>query len=177
MFGTDDIGRLTGVHTVDAEGHSVGTLGELFLDDEGRPRWAAVRTGLFGRRESFIPLDDADIHEGVLRIPYPKGMVKDAPHHDPHHDLDRALTEEEEAELHRYYDTTPVGSPLRRHVPTEEVGDGGELREERPHYAEPQLPAERGHFEAEGVLLHPDEEDQIRRNQLDFDGEAGHDRV
>ncbi|WP_210506073.1 PRC-barrel domain-containing protein [Naasia sp. SYSU D00057] len=175
MIGRSDIDRLRGADVVDTDGHAVGRVGETFLGDDGQPHWVTVRTGLFGRRESFVPLEEAQLDGDVLRIPYSKAQVKDAPHFDP----ESALTEEEEVDLHHYYDRSPGASRLTRHDSggEERRGDVEELPEERPRVATSEPPRERGHFEAEGTLLHPDEDDQIRRNQVDFDGETGRDRV
>jgi uncharacterized protein (TIGR02271 family) len=91
----------------------LGTVGEVFLDDEtGRPEWATVRTGLFGTKESFVPLAAAEISGRDLRVPYAKDKVKGA----PHIDSDGHLSPADEDELYRYYglgsDTTGfAGAP------------------------------------------------------------------
>ena len=78
----------------------LGTVGEVYLDDEtGRPEWATVRTGMFGTKESFVPLADADLSGTDLRLPYDKDKVK----HAPQIDTDGHLSPTEEAELYRYY--------------------------------------------------------------------------
>jgi uncharacterized protein (TIGR02271 family) len=78
----------------------IGTIGEVYLDDEtGRPEWATVRTGMFGTKESFVPLADADLSGGDLRLPYDKDKVT----HAPQIDTDGHLSPTEEAELYRYY--------------------------------------------------------------------------
>ncbi len=78
----------------------IGTVGEVYLDDEtGRPEWATVRTGLFGTKESFVPLADADLSGSDLRLPYDTDKIK----HAPKIDTDGHLSPEEEAELYRYY--------------------------------------------------------------------------
>jgi uncharacterized protein (TIGR02271 family) len=78
----------------------LGTVGEVYLDDEtGRPEWATVRTGLFGTKESFVPLADADLSGSDLRLPYDTDKIK----HAPKIDTDGHLSPEEEAELYRYY--------------------------------------------------------------------------
>ncbi|MCW2579606.1 MAG: uncharacterized protein JWR82_1207 [Blastococcus sp.] len=78
----------------------LGTVGEVYLDDEtGRPEWATVRTGMFGTKEAFVPLADADISGDDLRVPYDKDKVKNAPHIDSQGHLSPA----EEEELYRYY--------------------------------------------------------------------------
>src|SRR5215218_8771607 len=78
----------------------LGTVGEVYLDDEtGRPEWATVRTGLFGTKESFVPLAEADLTGEDLRVPYDKDKVKNA----PHIGTDGHLSPAEESELYRYY--------------------------------------------------------------------------
>jgi uncharacterized protein (TIGR02271 family) len=78
----------------------LGTVGEVYLDDEtGRPEWATVRTGLFGTKESFVPLAEANLSGSDLRLPYDTDKVK----HAPKIDTDGHLSPSEEAELYRYY--------------------------------------------------------------------------
>ena len=78
----------------------LGTVGEVYLDDEtGRPEWATVRTGLFGTKESFVPLAEADLSGSDLRLPYDTDKIK----HAPKIDTDGHLSPSEEAELYRYY--------------------------------------------------------------------------
>ena len=85
----------------DADGEKIGSLGDVFLDSEtDLPAWAGVRTGLFGRRESYVPLDEvAEDEDGDLRVPFRGEVVKDAPQIDP----EIALTPEEEQALYRHY--------------------------------------------------------------------------
>jgi uncharacterized protein (TIGR02271 family) len=78
----------------------LGTVSEVYLDDEtGRPEWVTVRTGMFGTKETFVPLAQADITGEDLRVPYDKETVKNAPHIDSEGHLSPA----EETELYRYY--------------------------------------------------------------------------
>ena len=78
----------------------IGTVGEVYLDDEtGRPEWATVRTGLFGTKETFVPLAEADLSGSDLRLPYDTDKIK----HAPKIDTDGHLSPTEEAELYRYY--------------------------------------------------------------------------
>jgi uncharacterized protein (TIGR02271 family) len=98
----------------------LGTVGEVYLDDEtGRPEWATVRTGMFGTKESFVPLAEADLSGSDLRLPYDKDKIKNA----PQIDTDGHLSPDEEANLYRYYgigsgtgytDTTTTGQTTDR---------------------------------------------------------------
>ncbi|MGY1814997.1 DUF2382 domain-containing protein [Blastococcus sp. SYSU D00820] len=99
MITEQSISSLIGSTAVGPEG-KIGTVGEVYLDDStGRPEWATVRTGLFGTKEAFVPLADADLAGGELRVPYDKKMVAGA----PHHDVEGHLSPSEEADLYRYY--------------------------------------------------------------------------
>ncbi|WP_210481152.1 DUF2382 domain-containing protein [Naasia sp. SYSU D00948] len=100
MIGTDQIDRLNGATVVDADGDKIGTVGQVFVDaNDGHPSWVTVRTGLFGAKETFVPLDEATSEGDTLRVHYDKATVKDA----PRIDTDSALSPEEEDELYRYY--------------------------------------------------------------------------
>jgi hypothetical protein len=88
-----------GRKVVDRDGDKIGTFEELYLDESDRPAWAAVATGLFGMRQTFVPLSEAREEGDVLQVPFAKEMVKDAPNVDP----DTQLDPEEEALLYRHY--------------------------------------------------------------------------
>ncbi|MGY1804115.1 DUF2382 domain-containing protein [Blastococcus sp. SYSU D00922] len=105
MITEQQISTVIGSTAHGADG-KLGTVGEVYLDDEtGRPEWATVRTGLFGTKESFVPLADADLSGSDLRLPYDKDKVS----HAPKVDTDGHLSPTEEAELYRYYG---IGSGL-----------------------------------------------------------------
>lgn len=95
------------------DGEQIGKVGQVFTDDRtGRPDWVTVRTGWFGTRESFVPLDHAVLNGEQVRVPYDKDMVKGA----PHYEVGDSLTEKEEDDLHRYYgmaETAPVTGAQR----------------------------------------------------------------
>ena len=77
-----------GREVVDADGNKIGTLDEVYLDTGSeRPEWATVTTGLFGTKQSFVPLADADPKGGKVVVPYSKDQVKDAPSIDPDGEL------------------------------------------------------------------------------------------
>ncbi|HMC70627.1 MAG TPA: PRC and DUF2382 domain-containing protein [Mycobacteriales bacterium] len=108
MITEQDITTLIGNTAVDNDGDKLGKIGQVYLDDEtGRPEWATVNTGLFGTHESFVPLSDATVSDGTLRVPYEKAKVKDAPRVDAEQGH---LSPEEEAELYRYYGLSYAGA-------------------------------------------------------------------
>ncbi|QKW53870.1 PRC and DUF2382 domain-containing protein [Streptomyces buecherae] len=92
--------ELSGMHVVDPDGQKVGSVQQVYSDDiTGVPEWITVRTGLFGMKETFVPLAGAQHSGGDLRVPYSKEEIKDAPR------IDAAghLSPEEETELYRHY--------------------------------------------------------------------------
>src|SRR4051812_2900417 len=100
MIGTDTLDRVIGHDVYDETGSKIGSASEVYLDDEtGQPEWLTVRTGLFGTKESFVPIRDADLTNDGLRVPVTKDRVKDA----PKIDTDGHLSPQEEQELYRYY--------------------------------------------------------------------------
>jgi uncharacterized protein (TIGR02271 family) len=101
VISTDDITDIIGSNAVDNDGDKLGKIGQVYLDDEtGRPEWATVNTGLFGTHETFVPLSEASVSGGTLRVPYEKAKVKDAPRVAAEQGH---LSPDEEAELYRYY--------------------------------------------------------------------------
>ena len=100
MIGTDTISRVIGQDVYDEAGQKIGSASEVYLDDEtGQPEWVTVRTGLFGTKESFVPIRNADLTNDGVRVPVSKTQVKDA----PKIDTDGHLSPQEEQELYRYY--------------------------------------------------------------------------
>jgi uncharacterized protein (TIGR02271 family) len=101
MIGSETIDRMIGKDVYDASGDKIGSASEVYLDDEsGQPEWVTVRTGLFGTKESFVPIRNADLTDDGVRVPVSKDQVKDA----PKIDADGHLSPQEEQELYRYYD-------------------------------------------------------------------------
>ena len=65
-----------------------------------------MKTGLFGTNESFVPLDQAELTDDGIRVPYDKDRVKGA----PNIETDRELSEQEEDQLYSYYGLAALGS-------------------------------------------------------------------
>nr|WP_202511715.1 PRC and DUF2382 domain-containing protein [Streptomyces sp. SID3343] len=101
---------MIGRKVVDSEGSKIGTIGQVYLDDRtGEPEWITVKTGMFGGRESFVPLGPADMDGDDLRVPFDKELVKEA----PSLGTDEHLSPEEEARLYRHYSVTPSSGMTR----------------------------------------------------------------
>jgi uncharacterized protein (TIGR02271 family) len=96
----DDVLSRRGQDLYDSSNDKIGTIEEIYLDAEtNEPEWALVNTGLFGTKHTFVPLEQARDEGGTLQVPYEKSMIKDA----PKVDADGQLSQQEEAELYRYY--------------------------------------------------------------------------
>jgi len=120
MINISNVDSLIGADVIDTEDRKIGTVGQIYLDSAtDQPSWVTIKTGLFGTGESFAPLDRADWAGQVLRLPYEKGFVKDAPRIDADGSLDHA----DEDALYRYYGMGPgTGQGTAR---TETAGTAG----------------------------------------------------
>jgi len=117
-----------GATVIDRDGEKVGTLKELYLDQDDRPAWAAVETGLFGMRQSFVPLEGATAMDDQVQVPFTKDHVKDAPNIDP----ETQLTEDEEDRLHDHYGAgRDDAAPDDRDGPDARAEDRAEVAEDR----------------------------------------------
>ena len=162
----------------DADGDKIGSFGDVFLDREtDRPAWGGVRTGLFGRNESFVPLEVVEEDEqGDLRVTFEAQLVKDAPHVEP----DVALSAEEEAALYRHYGRTyaevkpSVGQPSPGHT-TDGVADDDDAMirsEEEVHVGEgPMRATERVRLRKVMVTEHRKEVVPVRKEVIQLETE------
>ncbi|RBY92165.1 photosystem reaction center subunit H [Blastococcus sp. TBT05-19] len=121
MIGTDTISRVIGQDVYDEAGEKIGSASEVYLDDEtGQPEWVTVRTGLFGTKESFVPIRNADLTNDGVRVPVTKARVKDA----PKIDTDGHLSPQEEQELYRYYGLGGTDTGMQTETTTGMAGTG-----------------------------------------------------
>ncbi|MDQ4488857.1 PRC and DUF2382 domain-containing protein [Sinomonas sp. ASV486] len=122
----DVLGRGSG-DVLGQDGEKIGAIGELYIDDQtDQPSWVTVKTGLFGMKESFVPLDGAMVRGEDLTVPYTKDQVKDAPRVDP----DGHLEPGEEDRLYDHYGRNggPAQGIVETSAPTK--GDTGEVFDE-----------------------------------------------
>jgi uncharacterized protein (TIGR02271 family) len=100
MSTAQELEQAIGKDLYDVEGNKVGTVANLYASDlSGMPEWATVRTGLFGTKESFVPLTGAHAEADGLHVETRKDLIKDAPRIDDQ----GHLSQEEAAELYRHY--------------------------------------------------------------------------
>jgi uncharacterized protein (TIGR02271 family) len=100
MITQNDLARLDDADVYGPDGEKIGSVGQIYLDTEtGDPEWVAVKTGLFGTKQTFVPLSRATLADDRITVAFDKATVKDAPRIDP----DGALSYGEENELYTYY--------------------------------------------------------------------------
>ncbi len=180
MISTESITRLStgGGDVLDSTGDKIGSIAQLYVDDRStQPSWVTVRTGLFGMRESFVPLDDAT-EDGInIRVPYTNDQVKDA----PNIDADEHLSPEEEQRLYRHYglsaggtgevagQTSPLAGQTERSVgQTDPLGGRpGQVTGEQAGYAADVEPrADEGLVRSEERLNVGTEQEEVGRARL-----------
>ena len=91
---------------IGSDGERIGKLDDLIFTSSGAPLFAAVSTGLFGRKTSLVPLADAGLTPDHVSVPYTKDQVKNAPQLDDPADMSGEI----EAASAEHY-----GLPARRH--------------------------------------------------------------
>jgi hypothetical protein len=81
VFEAVDIREWRGHDVVDAEGHKIGALEAVYVDTStDLPSFGTVTVGLPTRRRlAFVPIDQATVGPGYLKVSYGKKQVKDAP--------------------------------------------------------------------------------------------------
>lgn len=95
-----DYDALEGAGVWNDLGEALGTVDGLFVDDmSSTPTWVAVRSGLFGRHHSLVPLAQALWADGRLLVPYTSEELSAAPRRDP----DEPMGAEEEQVLFAHY--------------------------------------------------------------------------
>lgn len=90
-----------GAEVVDRDGDKIGKLDAVFADQtSGQPEWLAVKTGLFGAKSTFVPIEGVTAEGSDLKVPFEKAQVKDAPNVDVNQGV---LDSDEEARLYQHY--------------------------------------------------------------------------
>ncbi|WP_030572458.1 DUF2382 domain-containing protein [Streptomyces aureocirculatus] len=132
VFGTPE--ALTGLTAYDRTGDKIGSVQQVYLDDQtGRPEWVTVKTGLFGMKESFVPLAGAHREGENLKVACTKDVVKEA----PRVDADQHLDPSQERELYAHYGLAPTQATPR-------AGMGNGPTAQRPAAADPGLASAAG---------------------------------
>ncbi|WUD78145.1 PRC-barrel domain-containing protein [Streptomyces sp. NBC_00510] len=102
MIHSADIREWRDRDVIDPKGHKIGALEAIYVDTAtDEPAVATVRTGLPTRqRLVFVPLDEAVVGPGYVKVTQSKGLVKKG----PSIGTDDVLPAEQEGEIFQYYD-------------------------------------------------------------------------
>lgn len=107
MQSNQDVLSWRGRDVVDRDGDNIGSLEEIYLDAEtDEPTWAAVKTGMFGTRSTFVPIRGAQLDGDQVRVAHEKSHIKDA----PNVESDGELSPAEEDRLYDHYDVAGTSS-------------------------------------------------------------------
>lgn len=99
----DDYNNWRGRTVLDKDGNKIGTLSELYVDDDtNRPKFATVQTGLFGTKQNFFPVPLASVRDEDIVLDTTEDHVKNA----PQVDVDEILEGDQERLLYEYYGLT-----------------------------------------------------------------------
>lgn len=102
MITKEQIPDVMGHNAYDLSHKKIGRVEHIYFDTQtGQPEWLTIRTGLFGTRETFVPLSTAEIEGDEVVVPFTKDQIKNAPMIDL--EGGEILPEDEEARVYEYY--------------------------------------------------------------------------
>jgi hypothetical protein len=101
MFEAENIRDWRGHDVVDQDGKKIGELEAIYVDTStDLPAFSTVRVGFMGRRRLvLVPLHNARVGPGWVKVDYGRGEVKNA----PAIGVDGELLAENEPDVFRHY--------------------------------------------------------------------------
>ncbi|MBU8578164.1 PRC and DUF2382 domain-containing protein [Brevibacterium luteolum] len=167
-----DIDRLRGSDLYDQTGSKIGSIGEVYLDDQtNEPAFVTVNTGLFGTNETFVPYQSVTRDGDNLVAPFEKSFVKDA----PNIAADGSLTPEEEEEIFRYYQLDSGTGRDRDRDGVRDHDRHGKHDADRDGVRDAGVAGAAGGVA--GAAGHDRDHDRHGKHDLDRDGVRDHDRA
>jgi hypothetical protein len=109
----EDVKDWRGEDVIDPGSEKLGKLEEVYYDTEtDAPAFAAVKSGVLGKRITLVPLAGASAGRSYVRVGVDKDQFKGAPSVDP----DTELSADDEEGTYRYYglDYRAAGAGARR---------------------------------------------------------------
>jgi len=102
MIAVEQVPLVIGHTVYDSSNKKIGTAEHVYYDTEtGQPEWLTVRTGLFGTKETFVPITPAEMRGDDVIVPFTKDQIKNAPNIDTQIGEDLPMTEE--IRVYEYY--------------------------------------------------------------------------
>lgn len=119
----DDARQMIGFHVIASDDEDLGTIERVYLDNRTQqPEFVSVKGGgLFGRRESLVPLQGSRVSGEQLRVPFDKQMVKDAPDVGSANDI----SPEEGERLYHHYGLRSADVPAQQKGEADRMSDRG----------------------------------------------------
>jgi PRC-barrel domain len=116
--GTVGWAQWKGFKVHDRDGQTIGSIDEIYADEAtGQPSWFAIRTGLFGINQTFVPIQGSTTADDHVVVAFDKSQIKDAPNINP----EGHLNHDEERRLWEHYGMTYQpwsGTPQAHHATT-----------------------------------------------------------
>ncbi len=148
-FAQGERGSLEGYQAYDMHYEKIGTVDDLFVDDDDRPKYVGVKTGLLGTRTTLIPIELVRVNDKrkLIEVEADKNTIKEGPTFGD----DREITSEFEQRVLSYYraEIEQASSAEREadvtHCPDATGGErvdlrpGERLTETREHSSEDRL--------------------------------------
>jgi len=107
MEATRPADRLFDYDVVDAKGHKIGSVNNVWIDQEtGAPMFLGAQAGWLVSHTFVLPAEKAAIDDGarMIRLPYDEELVK----HAPALSKGDLLTDDDQQRIFNYYGTAPV---------------------------------------------------------------------
>jgi len=115
MITMEQVKNVLGHDVYDNSKDKIGKVEHVYFDAAtGQPEWLTVRTGMFGKQETFVPLQPAELRGDGVMVPFSKDKVQNAPHLDVEAGED--LLQADEMRIYEYYSMQPA--PAREAAPS-----------------------------------------------------------
>lgn len=112
MSTVPDSAHLKGHALISAEGETVGTIEDIYVDPgTGQAEYLEVKAGRFRPKVHFVPLARMSVEGGAVKVPYAKAKIVEAPKVGVGHAGGGELTGSEEAALREYWSLPPQTNP------------------------------------------------------------------
>lgn len=108
MSAVPDSAHLKGQALISAEGETVGTIEDIYVDPgTGEAEYLEVKAGRFRPKVHFVPVARMSVEGGAVKVPYAKAKIVEAPKVGVGHAGGGELTGSEEAALREYWNMPP----------------------------------------------------------------------
>lgn len=115
--------RLIGYDVIDKSGNKIGTVNNLWVDQNHQPEFIGVKTGWLSGKNHVVSVHTADMNHKsrIIRLPFSEDKIKNA----PSFDADADLSDTDDQQVYRYYDLQP-----QQFQPSQQPGQQATTREE-----------------------------------------------